>query len=426
MLVLALLFVGCTETIPVGSSGLLVLDQNQASQWREAQPRDVSRVPVGSSLVEDMILLSPATLLVGLKNYDQEMSNGDYLLLDTSTGSVQWRYTRSRIGDYSVLDSAEDRIVFRVEGAGKVDLVGLDSKTGKQVWSVVSKKAFVQIVVSYEVGIIAVVEGAGNIGTVTGYDRSSGEKLWKREFGLDSEFDRDTALLAMRDRLWYVGSGVECLDGRTGKTVWNRDDVNPRGAGPNPQLGDGVVALIDRHNRLMLLDAQSGNTRWSTSMTDNERVSSLFPAERCVYVRSKTNTVQDFCNAIENLGTAMQAAQRQAYLQADLAKLRRLSLIYRSLMSSYGMAESAEYAYRPHRENGVTGVLLTHLSSGNRRFQALLPTYEEYGLWAAVDLERGGVIYHHGMRRRGGAGQPDTGPLTTHLIASEIDIPRGQ
>jgi hypothetical protein len=397
--------------------------------------------------------------------------------------------------------------------------------------------------------------------------------------------------------------------------VWNRDDVNPRGAGPNPQLGHGVVALIDRHNRLMLLDAQSGNTRWSTSMTDNERVSSLFPGERCVYVRSKINTprrepyklsavsmsdgailwdswsanptlsnileedrsiyvatgasvfcldaktgetrlkmfasmiggsypvkirrvngsivylgeltiaafdantgkrryqnivepisqlttvdavrsymtkvearlgqgkagygpvylptntyqryqdqanhyqkqywdysygatrdtsranvawiqsrmnsvwarqaaVRDFCNAIENLGTAMEAAQRQAYLQADLAKLRRLSLIYRSLMGSYGMAESAEYAYRPHRENAVTGIMLTHLPSGVSRFRGLSPTYEEYGLWAAVDLDRG-MVYHHGMRRKDGAGKPDTGPVTTHLIASKLDIPRG-
>ena len=85
--------------------------------------------------------------------------------------------------------------------------------------------------------------------------------------------------------------------------------------------------------------------------------------------------------------------------------LSRMMLFRRSVVSSYAMAETGNYVYRPVRvmsfsgggeKDDFTALTIIHLPTGQHRTTVLSPTYLNYGIWNLADLEKE-VVYHHGI-----------------------------
>lgn len=78
--------------------------------------------------------------------------------------------------------------------------------------------------------------------------------------------------------------------------------------------------------------------------------------------------------------------------------VERQSLFRKSILSSYALAESEDFVYRPHlvyrdAADSFSALSIVHLPTGKRSESVLSPHYLSYGLWQAVDFEKG-VIYH--------------------------------
>jgi len=117
--------------------------------------------------------------------------------------------------------------------------------------------------------------------------------------------------------------------------------------------------------------------------------------------------------------------------------LQLQELLRSSILMSYGMAETAEYVYRPslvHRsaDDSFASVSVVHLRDGKRKDVVLSPQYVQYGLWNVVDIEKG-IVYHNGVgmdpARYRYSKQSfmlllNVETIDGHLIAAPVDIPR--
>ena len=82
--------------------------------------------------------------------------------------------------------------------------------------------------------------------------------------------------------------------------------------------------------------------------------------------------------------------------------LARQQLFRRSILLSSEGSQDGDFVSRPHRQLSLRGdgdfatIALVHMPSGRRRDVVLSPSYLDYGLWNALDVERGLVI-HQGI-----------------------------
>jgi outer membrane protein assembly factor BamB len=91
------------------------------------------RIPLGPALVENMEMIGPDRLLVGVRKDFPGLPNLDYMLVDTEKGEIIWRYPRKG-GEYDPLLIFTDLILFRIDDRKTVSLLALDAQTGKERW----------------------------------------------------------------------------------------------------------------------------------------------------------------------------------------------------------------------------------------------------------------------------------------------------
>ena len=91
------------------------------------------KIPLGPVLVENMEIIGPDRLLVGLRKDFPGLPNLDYMLVDTSNGKIIWRYPRKG-GEYDPLLVFADLLLFRIDDRKTVTLLALDAQTGKKRW----------------------------------------------------------------------------------------------------------------------------------------------------------------------------------------------------------------------------------------------------------------------------------------------------
>ena len=132
---------------------------------------------------------------------------------------------------------------------------------------------------------------------------------------------------------------------------------------------------------------------------------------------SKASAQLSFHFAMWQLEASFNESIRQA---ANVLRLNRLNFIRRSILSAYVSAQFGDYLFRPSEEEGLIGVSLVHLPTGKMAFVGLSPPKEVFGLWNAIDPDKG-VVYHQGLRRvDGSAGGVE---FRNFLMATRIELP---
>ena len=163
------------------------------------------------------------------------------------------------------------------EGVGAANVVAVDAKNGKTVWSrKMANSVNNQIVLSHGVLVAQDIEGR-----VVAFDAKSGRVVWRYEpqvhpwkillSGLALNESRDVVFSGK-------GRNMVALDVRSGRVIWKNAGWDDREAcADTPGVGDGIVVSSSNWVGMFCNDAASGKLLWS--VCDNTR---RFPGARHV------------------------------------------------------------------------------------------------------------------------------------------------
>lgn len=185
---------------------------------------------------------------------------GHFVALDAGTGTLLW--TAPTVASSAVVSSPsiENGHVFFGEDDGTV--VSLNETTGKALWSVVpSGTVLIRTAPAVANGMLLVGTGNGFVAL----DESSGVTRWT--FNTSGA---NSTSATVSNGIVYFGTGkgrVQALNATTGASKWSSSVSTPAGISSSPalSLGSGVLYLGANDNYLYALNATNGNRLWRYS-----------------------------------------------------------------------------------------------------------------------------------------------------------------
>jgi hypothetical protein len=280
-----------------------------------------------------------------------------------SDGRVLWSYA-DREASVSGLVEKGRRLYFATSSR----VVALDSTNGKQLFSSFAAT-------SGRTYPVQVREAGGKIVFIgelvtAAFDPVSGKQLYR--FGITPVTDMD---------------GLDLLIKRDEKDLAARQGAPTQYSWSEHYRQEAVkYQNLSNANFRLGTEKYGQGKYWEAKKAYNQsQIDSAF---------SKASSQIAFHSAMYELSESMSRAFKTAEIQGTLAKNRFLR---ESLLSAYDAAEAGDYVFRPdQKESGFTGLSFVHLPSGKVRHSLLSPSYQEYGIWNLVDIDRG-IIYHHGL-----------------------------
>jgi outer membrane protein assembly factor BamB len=272
----------------IACAGTMNLYFNASIQDVNAQAKKVKpvlwKIPLGPESIQEMRLLSPGKLFVALKRTDSAISNKDYLLVDTDTGKVLWRYSREEKGAYSTVLATGKIILFAAERGKSTTLTAIGTGEGKVLWTLSSNSsAPVYFPFPEDRLLIAVERDAARV-KLSAHDLNSGMAVWSRDFRV-KDSDRLPMPVVVQNGIVHFYGGTEMLSVRDGKTVWERDDLRLSPKSPPAQLLEGSLVLIDEAATLHVINANSGKGRVTAGLEKGIDFTNISPFRDMIYLR---------------------------------------------------------------------------------------------------------------------------------------------
>ena len=261
---------------------------NEVRARAAGAPAPLWKVSLGPASIEQMQLLTPDRLFVGLRRIDDVMTNLDYLLVDTTRGEVLWRYTRETDGEYQVVFATGDSILFSRHHRGGATLTALDPATGSVRWTWSSGSPSTTFLPLLGRPLIAAVEKREAAVRITAHDLNTGREVWRRE--LPVTVQRPPLPVVTAAGLVHFFSGVALLSDRDGNTVWERSEIRLGTESPPPQLVDGSIILIDGAASLHVIDSVSGKQQLSTRLDAGLLYTNVYPLGDSFYLRAEVRS----------------------------------------------------------------------------------------------------------------------------------------
>jgi len=249
------------------------------------QGKPLWQIPLGPALVEEMQLLGPDRLLVGLRKDFPGLPNLDYLLVDTVKGEVLWRYSRDKLkGQYDCLLILQDLLLFRVDRGKSASLLALNPQTGAEKWAVSFQGGRVMFIPYISGGsALAINPGPASV-DLTALDLDGGRTLWQKSFRVTNGAELPAPQTVGEDLLVFY-NGLERLSSKDGKGVFARSDLTFDATSPPPQVADGMLWVVHSGTCLSALDAASGKEKWKVTLPEGIHYTNIYPLGEKIYLR---------------------------------------------------------------------------------------------------------------------------------------------
>ena len=241
------------------------------------------KIPLGPVLVENMEIIGPDRLLVGLRKDFPGLPNLDYMLVDTSNGKIIWRYPRKG-GEYDPLLVFADLLLFRIDDRKTVTLLALDAQTGKERWEFSVKG---QSILHYPVlaaqKVIVMDQEKGQV-KMTAVSLVDGKTVWQKSIQTQSGAQLPSPLMIDEDICVFY-NGIERLSSKDGSSIFAQRELNFDDDSPPPQLVEDTLYAVHSGKRLCALNESDGKILWTASLPGGIKYTNIFPFGERIYLR---------------------------------------------------------------------------------------------------------------------------------------------
>ncbi len=243
------------------------------------------QIPLGPALIEDMLLFDADRLLVGARKDFPGLPNLDYLMVDTDTGDVLWRYARDKLkGEYDCLLVLKDLLLLTVDNRKTASLVALDTRTGKEKWIVSVKGEQVVFIPLLTVGSVLIVNPTPTSVALTVLDLEGGRLIWEKSVAVANGAEFPQPLPIGNDIFFFYGA-LERVSAQNGARVFISPEVVFDRVSPPPQVEKHVLWTIASGNRLSAVDVDTGDIAWTAVLPDHVWPTNVYPLADKLYVR---------------------------------------------------------------------------------------------------------------------------------------------
>ncbi len=359
------------------------------------------KIPLGRALPEEMTLVAPGKLLVGLRKDVVGLPNLDYLLVDTATGASLWRYSREKKkGAFQLVLVRSDRLVFLVEEAKRFVLTGLATADGAEKWSKPFEGDTVRFFAAPNGAGILVEQGKGRETTLTVLNAADGGKRWSRKFPIAGKGEARPQPMWVQDDVCLFANGVERLAGTDGHTVWARSELLFDENCPQPRLDGEELLVIHNANRLTDVEAGSGRSLWSLELPAQSSYTNIYPTDQRLYVRSLRKL---FPGAAAGTGVPILIAVRRQDPQILWSYTSDAPVVSNLVEAEDRLFFATAAKLVALRLSNGAPLFAAEVTNSGRTFPVRVRAYPDKIVFigelivAAYDPESGSQIYNHGM-----------------------------
>ncbi|WP_430965328.1 PQQ-binding-like beta-propeller repeat protein [Spongiimicrobium sp. 2-473A-2-J] len=272
-------------TMPIGHAQKeLWMSSSDANITKRAQrqPAPKFQIPTGASHVDNMQLIGPDRLLVGLREDAQGVPNADYLLIDTRKGTVLWRYPREK-GAYHIQLIFDDLLLIRVDGEKKTDFLALDPTNGTEKWRRSFKSKNTSFLPVLPSGQIWAFQDTSKKVQITGFTIADGETVWQSESA--GTMENSPSPVVHDPYVFTTFDGLKALDPRKGTVLYNLPELQLHALSPPLEFDDSHLYVITKNNDLAMVDKASGTILSRTPLSDNITFTNVYHQDGVLYLR---------------------------------------------------------------------------------------------------------------------------------------------
>ncbi len=376
--------------------------------------------------------------------------------LEAASGQGRWAVPLPGRDVYTQIYPLDGHLYLRgIDASGNPQIARLDPGDGKLLWAHRCRETSVSNLIESD--------GALYFGTpslLVAIGAEDGKELFSVQVTTTGRAF-PIRLRKIGERLVYIGELViAAYDARTGKLAYKHgttpgseelhlnglDSAAPnlkdalqeaRQAGPGDKAAGRMVSLATAEARRYQNMARDYSSRSYSAGSRGDTWGSTMLGAQATFAQREAAFQATMGAAIAITHLAMMYRQ---FLYAKSIKtfIERQSLFRKSILSSYVQAETEEFVYRPHlvyRDPADTFNVLSvvHLPTGKRTETVLSPHYLSYGLWQAVDFEKG-IVYHSNIgmdparyelsESRAYYPYRKARTVNTFLIAQPVKVPR--
>jgi outer membrane protein assembly factor BamB len=268
---------------------LLITTSNDMLEKRSLQqPRPLWQIPLGPALIENMELIGPDRLLVGLRKDFPKLPNLDYLVVDANSGIVIWRYDRKNDkGMYEPLIVFADIIVFRVERDKRVSLLAIDAESGKHLWTSNIEEANTKYMPILATALILVVNRQDDRVNLKALNLADGSVVWERTISCMSSAHLPMPIIEQED-IYIFYSGIERFSASDNRIIFVRKNLLLDENDPQPVIEGGHLWVIHSGKEMSALKTSTGSTLWTKTLPSRVKYTNIYPYGDRVYLRGVT------------------------------------------------------------------------------------------------------------------------------------------
>ena len=246
------------------------------------------RIPLGPALVENMEMIGPDRLLVGVRKDFPGLPNLDYMLVDTDKGEIIWRYPRKG-GEYDPLLIFADLLLFRIDDRKTVTLLALDAQTGKERWEFsVKGKSILHYPVLAAQKVVVMDQEKGQV-KMTAVSLVDGRTVWQKSIQAQSGAQLPSPLMIDEDICVFY-NGIERLSSKDGSSIFAQRELNFDDDSPPPQLVEDILYSIHSGNQLCALSVENGSISWTAALPDGIKYTNIYPLGERIYLRGVSSS----------------------------------------------------------------------------------------------------------------------------------------
>ncbi|RJQ78991.1 MAG: hypothetical protein C4519_11630 [Desulfobacteraceae bacterium] len=281
---LAFVLLACACMAP--SRSLLVGTPDDVIKQRAARmPAPLWQIPLGPALIEEMQLLGPDRLLVGMIKDYPGLPSLAYMLVDTARGEVLWRYPRNEAaGSYVLLLAFKDLLLFRIEKGKTTSLLALDPQTGSKLWAWPGEDGRAQYLPVPAAGRIVVAVAGENTMQIKALNLKDGAVLWEKSQPAAGAA-APVPIVDGQDILCFAG-GIERLSSIDGHRVFLQPDLILDENCPPPRIDGDDLWLVDSAQRLVRMNAVGGSIYWAADLPASVIYTNIYPLDGKAYLRA--------------------------------------------------------------------------------------------------------------------------------------------